>query len=84
MKLSEAQAKELGMVRDSSGNWVAKRTTELAESKAFGSHPHREGAKRVRNAPTHAESLKTIREACIATGMSAAEADQFLSIGSRS
>jgi hypothetical protein len=89
MKLTEAAAKELGMVRDSRGNWATARYTTFVEStqRTGGSNAGMArgqqaapgaGAKR---SATHEQSIASIRESCLAAGMSAAEADRFLRIG---
>jgi hypothetical protein len=82
MKLTEAQAKELGMVKDGKGNWVTKPFTEFVESRRHNAGPtmaqQRKGAKRT---TTHEQSIASIRESCLSAGMSKAEADQFLRIG---
>jgi hypothetical protein len=81
MKLTEVAARELGMTKDSKGNWVTKSFTEFVESRKHNAGPtmaqQRNGVVRT----THAQSTASIRESCLAAGMSKAEADQFLRIG---
>jgi len=89
MKLTEAAAKELGMVRDSRGNWATARYTTFIEStqRTGGSNAGMArgqqtaaGASRT-STSTHEQSIASIRESCLSAGMSKAEADQFLRIG---
>jgi hypothetical protein len=85
MKLTEAQAKTRGMVSDGKGGWTTKVATDFVES-----------TRQVRNAPpqltmreqrlglsrpSHEQNLASLREAVIRTGLSEAEADQFLKLG---
>jgi hypothetical protein len=81
MKLTEAQAKELGMVKNSSGNWVTKSFTEFVESRKHDSGPTMAQQQNGVVRTTHEQSIASIRESCISAGMSKAEADQFLRIG---
>ena len=89
MKLTEVQAKELGMVKDARGNWVTKAYIDFAEStqRTGGSNAGMArgqqaapGASRTRNT-THAQSIASIRESCLSAGMSKAEAEQFVRLG---
>jgi hypothetical protein len=70
MKLTEAQAKELGMVKDARGNWVKSTATEIVES-----HKGRHFNQHVQRSP---EAVReSIISSAIAMGLTRAEAEHF-------
>ena len=82
MRMTAEHAKKLGLVRDGD-NWVASRAKTLIESRGHGGSNRGMAAAHPTPKRTHAQSLASIRESCLAIGMSAEEAAQFLKLGER-
>jgi hypothetical protein len=86
MKLTESQAKSMGMVKDTAGNWVAKSASRLVES--YGSNRGMAASRlhetdRRSRARTPAEVRLSIIDSAIATGLSLQESELFYDLGHR-
>lgn len=89
MKLTESQAREMGMVKDGEGNWIASRARRTMLDESGGSN--RGMARAVlheadRSRParrTPAQNRVDIISSAIATGLSVEEATHFYEQGHR-
>jgi hypothetical protein len=88
MKLTESQARKMGMTKNAAGDWVTKEAVEFIESQRGGSNAGMAAARgflrgcgRTKSSPEQVRT-DTISSA-VAIGMSEAEATAFYEIGRR-
>ena len=80
MRITESKAKELGMVADGKGNFVAKKYTEFIESQRSGAFRRVAGRSKSSPAQVRADMISN----AVAIGMTLDEATNFYEQGHKS